>query len=338
MINEPENHIRQLITLDLSKLQVYCIGLVVEDNLENEPNIKIYPVEKLFNLGGDLKKEDEWVAKKIKERKVAYSNEHIPKEVDSLEDISINRTKYLNVEWITKNNQITPPNVCKGEYVIVYRYSNRDEYYWEEEFTNLTLRKEEHVVYTYSDKPNLDDAEDEIEDRYTITISPKNKEISIHTTDKYGELTTYDITLKTDDGYLEILDGHGNFIKLDSAKDDLTADVKHDINIKAGNDINAEAGNDITVMAGNDINAEAGNNANVKAGMNIKAEAGGSVDIKAGASMMLNAPNMTIDCANLVVTGATEFSGPTVTHLGIPIDSTHMHDGNLGFKTSTPTT
>jgi len=329
MTNDPSDNTAQLNTLDLSKLHRYSFGVVVEDNVDNEFKIKVYPVEKLYSIGGDLSKEDKWIQKKIKERKVKKTEEFDPLYIKSLEDITINRTRYLYANWIKDNNQITPPNVCKGEYITLYRYSNRDEYYWSVELTDLTLRKEEHVVYTFSDKSTLDKSEDPIEDRYTVTFSPKNKEVKIHTTDKYGEYTKYDITIKTDDGYIEILDGKKNSIKLDSTKDMLHTHMegttaKYDITVH-GDDGYIETKDD----KGNNIKLDS------SAG-SLTTNILNNVDIKTN---LVN-----IDCSSFslksdavsITSSATTFKGGTIKHDGTSIDKLHEHTGNLGINTSPP--
>jgi len=220
----------QLTNLDLSKLHFYSYGYVIEDNLDNESEIKIFPVEKLYTKGGDLNdsiKNDNIINK---ERNLVSDSDkdEIPVYTDNEEMFNLEETTYLYCKWsgISDSNRITPPNVCKGETVIIYRFSNRDEYYWDTYNTDLRLRKEEHVVFTFSDKPNLDEEEDSIEDRYTITFSPKTKTISLHTTDKYGEYTTYDFNLKTEDGYIQLIDGKKNELMWDSTKDKVSLHIE----------------------------------------------------------------------------------------------------------------
>ena len=322
MADIPDNVTRQLATIDLSKLHRYSFGIVIEDNVNNESKIKIFPVEKLFSLGGDLTKEDKWSIKKIKERVIEPTDEYKPKYVPSKEDLELMRTRYIYANWIASNNQITPPNVCKGEYVTIYRYSNRDEYYWSTELTDLTLRKEEHVVYTFSDKPNLDKSEDPIEDRYTITVSPKNKTISLHTTDKYGEYTKYDLIFKTDEGYIELKDGKNNSIKLDSTQDMLTIHIegtgaKYDATIH-GDESYAE------------IKDDSGNSLSLNSKFN-------SLTATTQTSFNVNSPTINLQCDLLNVTSAaTMFHGGSITHDGKHIDKSHYHIGNLGKPTSPP--
>jgi len=240
---------KQLRTLDLSKLHFYSYGIVAEDNIDNKKEIKIFPVEKLYLENGDttvkqgdLNKEEDYKPAnlKIKEKKL----KHIPNDIEPRyelpeEVMPLQKTRYLLVNWLNINNpyRYTAPNVCKGEKVIIYRYSNSDNYFWDTLGHELYLRKEDHVVDVYSNKPVIDEdkvknkEDEDIEDTYYIMKSPKKKIIKIHTTDKNNEYTTYDITIKTDDGYVEVKDGKGNSIKLNSKLDTLTVKTNATINL-----------------------------------------------------------------------------------------------------------
>ena len=240
---------KQLRSLDLSKFHFHSYGIVAADNPDNEREIKVFPVEKLyFENGetlvkkGDLDKDELYKPPdlKIKEKVLKVVPEDIelrqtlPEEVMPLE-----KTKYLYVEWCGLNNpnRYTPPNVCKGEKVIIFKYSNADLYFWDTIGFELNLRKEDHVLDVYSNKKTIDDGnvksgvDEDIEDAYYILKSPKNNIIKIHTSDTNGELTTYDITIKTDDGYLEVVDGRDNSIKLDSSLDSLTLKTNLMVNV-----------------------------------------------------------------------------------------------------------
>jgi len=322
MANQPNNPIRQISTLEFSKLYKYSFGIVIEDNLKNESKIKVYPVEKMHSLGGDLIKEDKWNVKKIKEKTISKTGEGEPTYKPSMEDIELTKTKYIFANWITSNNQITPPNVCKGEYVIIYRYSNRDEFYWTTVLTDLTLRKEEHVVYTFSDKPNLDNSEDPIKDRYSITISPKTKTVSLHTTNKYGEYTAYDITFKTDKGYIELKDGKNNSVKLDSTQDAITIHME---GTGAKYDLSLNGDDGVAILKDDKNNSFTLNSNN------------GSISANTNSSFNINTSSINFNCSSFNISSdQTTFNRGSIKHDGKSIDKSHYHTGNLGKPTSPP--
>ena len=244
---------KQLRSLDLSKFHFHSYGIVAEDNIDNNKEIKVFPSEKLyFENGemlvkrGDLDKDEVYKPTdlKVKEKVLKTIPEDIELRYNLPEEIlPLEKTKYLYVQWCGLNNpnRYTAPNVCKGEKVIIYKYSNADLYFWDTIGFELNLRKEDHVVDVYSDKPSIDEdnvnegIDEDLEDTYYIMKSPRDKIMKIHTSDRYGELTSYDITIKTDDGYIEVIDGKGNFFKLDSDKEDFTTNINHDTITTIGN-------------------------------------------------------------------------------------------------------
>lgn len=330
-------------TIEPSRMHRYAVGIVVEDNPDNISKIKIFPIEYIGNPSEDLIKPKE-LQGMIKTKTLKPSNSHDNVEyLTTDENIVIESTSFLLATWINKNNRITPPNVCRGERVIIYRYSNNDEFYWETELTDLKLRKKEHIVYTFSAKPKLDDKEDPLKDRYTVTFSSKENRLSIHTTNKYGEYTTYDINLFTKKGYLEILDGKTNSIKLDSVKSAFTIHLKGD---KTTYDLVA-SGNDgefvLKDKQGNTIHLDSVNSAlttNINEKVNVKTKVF-TVDCE---TFNVKSKNFNIETTgyslkssnNTIQSSTTEYKGGLITHDNIPIDKTHTAYGNLGFPTSTP--
>lgn len=338
----------QLETFDFSKLYRYSVGIVVEDNINNESVIKVYPIEKLYTEKDDLNK-------KIKVE-TTLNVKSMKNDIDKTDDIeyiiykagkekiSIDKTKYLYCTFLNKsNNSLLPVNVCKGERVVIYRFSNRDEFYWTVENSDLKYRKEEHVVYSYSDKDNLDDTEDEIEDRYTFTISTKDKYISLHTTDKYGEYTTYDLKIDTKNGIVNLIDGKSNELVWDSTKDKVGLHIegsgaKYDLELSGdegyvslidnkNNSFKLDSNEDsLTAITNNSINAKTVDyniectNYNVKANnFNIETK---SYDLKS--------------TSNKITSDKTEYSPGKLTMAGIDLSMTHYHVGNLGLPTSVP--
>ena len=336
---------RQLETLDLSKLHRYSVGIVVEDNINNDTIIKIYPIEKLFNINGKLNKEtfiETTLNTKTLIDDVSTTDdiEYIEYKVGK-EKIKIDKTNYLFCSYLNKtnNNLILPPNVCKGEKVMIYRFSNRDEYYWtaEDNFNdNLKHRKEEHIVYTVSDKPKLDITEDEIEDRYTITFSTRDKYISLHTTDKYGEYTTYDFKLNTKDGIINLIDGKDNELVWDSTKDKVSLHIE-----------GSSAKYDLEV-AGDDGYVSLLDNKNNSIKLDSKAD---SLTANINKTVTINTKDFNVNCTNykinttnytltsklnLIHSTATRYDAAELSMAGVDLSMTHYHIGNLGLPTSVP--
>jgi len=229
---------RNLNNLDLSKLQEWSLGVLVEDiDLDNlTDTIKIYPLEKLPDEDINLMKDNEI---KVDVTNGINLNPNNTKNTKTNETIVLKKKTYINAKWLSKGNynRISPPTMRKEEFVMIYRMANADIFYWEPLLNDIRLRKEERVIYAYSvkDKINLSES---LEDMYYIDIDTKNKKIKLHTTDKYGEFTTYDITLDTGNGYIEVIDGKGNYFKLNSDKDDVSIKTNNSYNLITDKTIN----------------------------------------------------------------------------------------------------
>ena len=339
---------KQLRTIDLSMFHFNSYGIVAADNPDNEKEIKVFPSEKLYLEDGDqnvkkgeLDKDEPY---KPVDLKLKYKNLKIipddiePREILKEEILPLDKTKYLYADWcgINSPNRMTPPNVCKGEKVILYRYGNSDAYYWDTLGYELNLRKEDHVVHAFSDKPSIDEGNvkaginEDLEDTYYTMISPKNKTIKLHTTDKYGEYTTYDITLKTDDGYLEIVDGKKNVIRLDSTKDSISmhmegTSVQYDLEVN-GDDQNVN----LTDSKGNHLTLDSKID-------DMTINTNKTINLIAGESLNIDAP--TINTKSTAINnaiGTVNYTGGTIKHDGVSIDKIHVHTGDLGFDTSVP--
>ena len=353
---------KQIRSLDLSKLHFHSYGVIAEDNPDNDIEVKIFPVEKLYFENGEttVKKgnlDKDELYKPTDLKVIDKVLKVIPEDIELRqllpeEVLPLKKTKYLYADWcgINNPNRYTAPNVCKGEKVIIYRYSNADRYFWDTLGFELNLRKEDHVMDVYSDKPNIDEdnvkagKDEDLEDTYYILKSPRDKIIKLHTTDKYGEYTTYDITIKTDDGYAELIDGKGNFIKLDSTTDSLTTHLEG-IKAKYDNVIHGDDGyyslsdgkgnyvkldsvvSNLTVNINNAVTINSKtltfNNEvttfNSSKGFNIATSA---YDIKSS--------------SNTIASGSTNYKGGIIKHDGVSIDKLHVHVGNLGIDTSVP--
>ena len=330
---------KQLKTLDLSMFHFNSYGIVAADNPDNESEIKVFPTEKLYLEDGDqnvkegtLDKDETYKPDSLKHRyrqlKVLPGDIE-PRSIIKEEVMPLDKTKYLYANWcgINSPNRMTPPNVCKGEKVILYRYGNSDKYFWDTLGFELNLRKEDHVVHAYSDKPEIDEGNvksgtnEDLDETYYIMMSPKTKTIKLHTTDKYSELTTYDITLKTDTGFLEILDGKQNRIILNSANNSLKTHL-HGNSTKYDWELNGDDGSAL-------LRDSSGNHI-------IMDSNSGAIDMKSK-TLNLQANKINMKATNVTITATlTNWKGGFIKHDGLSIDKLHVHTGNLGYSTSPP--
>jgi len=194
-----------------SSFKLESIGFVAKDKIEDDEYIDVYPAE--IQPGKNL------------ELSEVEDKNDVAIDKDGNVDIVINtKSTLIKAKWIPigESNQLGAPDVCKGEKVFLFRYSDLDEYYWSLFENDLRLRKNEKKTFILSNRPNITKDGSELDKAYYITMDTINKYIRLHTDDTDGELCVYDIELNTKEGTLTILDGLENEITLDSGAGSLT--------------------------------------------------------------------------------------------------------------------
>lgn len=221
-------------------LQVYSLGMITHDLPEDDVWAEVHPLEQMSGSNGIIDNIDMEHAKVL--------NIHGETIVTKI----IKSTKIM-CKWLHDgdNNRLTPPSVCKGETVRIYRYGNTDKYFWGTIYNELDLRKREKATYVYSNKGTIED-KSLLSKVYYWTIDTINKFVRLHTDDSDGELTTYDFEINTKEGKVTLIDGKNNFIELNSASQNLTTNIN--------NDIITTAGNNMSTMVKKDVNETIGKN------------------------------------------------------------------------------
>lgn len=196
--------------METSSLSIYSLGIVAEDKETEKDIIKVVPMEHLTDIIGDITK------------------------TKKFDKIDCKNT--IEATWIPfgHSNRMSSPDVIAGETVVIFTYSDTNEYYWTTIFREPLIRRLEKVLYSYSNLPDgARVTEFERDTSYFAEVDTMNKYVHVHTSDNDGELTTYDIKVNTKEGFVDIRDGRGNYIKLNSAKDKITANALAEIVIKA---------------------------------------------------------------------------------------------------------
>jgi len=276
--------------LDISKLRMYSIAYVSEDIKEDSLYLKAYPVEILSDETGTL---GDQLTEKV-------SNIDVDGNVTTL---IYNKDYLITAKWFNflTPNRLTPPNICAGETVMLWRYDNTDKYFWTNVYNELDLRKLEKATFVFSNKRKIGN-KNLLNQLYSFTVDTINKYVKLHTDDGDGELTTYDIEIDTDKGVLTIVDGRGNLIELDSEADKVTITTNKEVVINTPK----------TTINSADVTFNSTN-------------------------MTMNTTNLNINAATQnIKAGSTKYTGGTITHDDIAIDNTHSHTGNLGVPVSKP--
>lgn len=189
----------------ISKLQVYSVGIVANNKERNSFVIEVYPQETAPDNSGEIAAVQATVTAKAKDAKgAAY-------------EASAKVGSTITARWLPlgEPNRMTAPDVRRGDMVILYRFGDSKDYFWVTITADMNFRKLETVVYGWSATAKEGEAPS-LENIYYIEISTHKGLIHFHTTTANGEACGYDIQLNTKDGKFSLVDTFGNSILLDS--------------------------------------------------------------------------------------------------------------------------
>ena len=239
----------------MSELKLYSLGIVIEDKPVGSDFVMVSPVEVLNIQQSGL----------IKEQKTTFEGTH--KKADGTGFATEMKARnYLKAKWLPlgHSNRLTAPDLVKNETILLFKFGDVDEYYWTTIFREVELRRQETVLYGFSNLKAGISAFDKTTS-YWLEVDTRKKTIKFHTAMNDGEFTEYDIIFDTKQGNVLFTDKRGNYIYLDSPKDTVTVNMLKDIVGVAGQDINVKAGRDIIANAGKNIEATAGSSVTIKA-------------------------------------------------------------------------
>jgi len=191
----------------VSKMNAVSVGHVAANKPLNSANVEVIPIEAMPIQSGELADNaSEYTAKATDKDGAAYEASAVMKST-------------VVAEWIPigDSNRMTPPDVRRGELVMLYQFADSDKYYWNTLKNDLSFRKLETVVYAFSATPD-EKAKPNHNNCYFIEVSTHKGRIHIHTTQANGEPYGYDILLNTKEGNFSITDTIGNQFLIDSSE------------------------------------------------------------------------------------------------------------------------
>ena len=232
--------------------KLYGYGNVAIDKPEGTNIIEVFLKDKLYAAEGEVsEKKDMMLSVNDSEGNIKTEKADVRKTIPA--------------RWLAESqpNRMTSPDVRKNETVLIYRYANNDDYYWEKVFTEDKLRGKETVTFAFKNTDDL--VEVRLDNSYILHFSTKDKLIQLHTSINDGEKVGYDIILDTGKSTLSVIDTRGNHSTLTSLEDDWKIKTNktihletEDIFLDASRDIIVTAGRDIITRAGRDITFDAG--------------------------------------------------------------------------------
>lgn len=190
---------------DLSKLRFYSYATVAANKKLSSDLIEAIPHEQNPLYDGELTDDTEQIETKGTDKD------------DAGFSATLDTTASLKAKWLsfTDTNRLTPPDVRRGEEIVLWQFGDTDQYWWTTLHQDKKLRRLETVIYGFSNnsKENIENAHDSM---YWLEISTHKKVVRFHTSKNDGEPFTYDIQIDTKKGNITIEDDDGNYIFLDS--------------------------------------------------------------------------------------------------------------------------
>lgn len=280
-----------------SKFKVYSMGIVAEPKVLNSKIILVTPLETMPFYGGEIRSDpaaikDDFVDKDGK-----------PYAVEVLSDFAI------KAEWLPINdgNRVTPPDVRRGERVILYRYADNDKFYWQSLGADTGKRRLETVLWRFS--ATTDESVTVLDDSnsYWLEISTHKQSITLQTSKANGEVVSFGVSLNGKDGRATIKDDRGNHFFIDSLAN----------YVEFGNGSGSFVALDKMKAL---ISADKEVMIKTKSFIVDAAE-----QLFKGNKFTINMSKFTANVKSFLMAGAGAFSG-SLTHNGKKIDSTHKHN------------
>lgn len=114
-----------------------------------------------------------------------------------------------------ESNRISPPDVRRGEEVIIFTYGDTGKYYWTPRNTNRWTRKLETVKFAFSGTTDESDETVTPENHYWMEFSTHKKHITLSTSSANGELCRWFIEMRGKDGKFVVANDKGEEILID---------------------------------------------------------------------------------------------------------------------------
>lgn len=281
----------------MSKFTVYSYGIVAEPKVLSSREILVTPLETMPFFDGDIRGDEA----NIKDEFVDKDNK--PYAVEVMSDHTV------KAEWLPlgNENRDTPPDVRRGERVLIYRYEQNDKFYWQSTGQDQGLRRLETVVYRFSD--NIDEGVTKLTDQnsYWLEVSTHKQMVQLQTVMNNGEKAAYGIQVDGKEGKFTVKDHLGNHIFIDSLESLIELGNSSGTHIALDkNKMLLEASESVTVNTKEFI-------------VNAKTATFKVTDF------LMNASSFIAKLSSFNMGGSGVFSGPSLKHKAKKIDGTHTH-------------
>lgn len=193
------------VKIDKSKFKIKSIAYAAENLELGKTQLEVTPVESLGYLHGEINTEREVFEETGTDSKGNTYN------------VKIETSNSMIAEWLQfGSNRITPPNIRRGERVLLWQYAEEDKYYWSTMGLDDHLRRLETVTFAFSATKDESTKKLTPQNSYYFEIDTHNKLVTMSTSKADDEPFGYVVQINAKDGKLVITDDTNNYIMLDS--------------------------------------------------------------------------------------------------------------------------
>ena len=200
-------------TLDVSKFKIYSIGIAAENLPLGQFFLEVTPNEIIPFIDGELARTLTTVSSKGVDASGA------PYTVVTQSAIT------LKCNWLQMgSNRVTPPNVRRGERVLIWRFADQDKFYWSALGLDDYLRRLETATFAFSD--TVDETVKKLDhtNSYYFEVSTNKGAITLGTSKSNGEPFAYTVQINAKTGAFVLTDDAStpNFVQMVSSNQEIT--------------------------------------------------------------------------------------------------------------------
>lgn len=268
-----------------SQFRVYSIGIVAANKPMSTAVAQIVPIEVLPLLDGEL---TDGLERLEVDGDLADGSKYT---------VSVEASNAVEATWLSANtNRRTPPDLRRGERVLLWQYGDADKFYWTSLGLDDHLRKLETVIFAVSATTDEEDTSLRTDNTYSLEISTHTKQITLRTSKADGEPFEYIFQFNTKEGCVTLTDDDGNYLEMDSAEGRITLQNssgtnlvldKKDIRFKAVRDLIGTVAENLELKVGENLDVSVGGSSTVNTGAVTTLESGAAVAVKSGAGLAL---------------------------------------------------
>lgn len=190
-----------------SLVNFYSMGIVAAPRKRNSERIEVWPVEQVFMNGG-----------KVGDEQATVEISHASSNGQDTVQVKLGRAVPA-LWWKFNSNRITPPNVEKGDQVLIYRVGDTDVFFWVD-LNNMNVKKAEDVVYAWA-ADNNNQMADDLSNAWMLNVSPMDGHFTFRTSLANNEQVAYIFQFNPRDGFHLVKDDQGNGYYINSIEDDV---------------------------------------------------------------------------------------------------------------------